>query len=275
MLQQQRQIVRRIAQATDCRDTHFLGPLTQCLLDVRPCALGIEPMHQQETPYVTAAPLEIELRLQLGDDRLAKQREDLLRDQLRNLLVSVVERGQGRCDQTQIEERSLLMGVANDLEPAGACGRQRFLKWFQHPRRRPRFESAQLDRLDRGQLAGDPGLALSVEDGIHQRGQFQKRPGGGLFVALDEPFHRFADFREHRSFLTSLLQRLHELLQAEVPRRDDAASDRQPPHFIVGLNQDGNAHNVKRITSLSVTMLSGLTCSFRASRSCRKRAISV
>ena len=67
-----------------------------------------------------ARPFMVELGPQLRQDRLAVERQDLFGDEVADLGIRVVERRKRRLDQPQIAKGAALVGVLDDLQPAGA-----------------------------------------------------------------------------------------------------------------------------------------------------------
>ena len=74
--------------------------------------------------------------------------------------------------------------------------------------------------FDGPQLALGAGLALGVEDRVHERAELEQVPWGVLLAPLDQRAGGLGDRLEHRGFLARALEGLEQALEAEVAYRE-------------------------------------------------------
>ena len=121
------------------------------------------------------ATFHVETGPQRRQDGLAIKWQNPLGDKIGDLAVGVVDGGHRGLYETQIAEGAALVGVADQLQSAGARGAQRFQQWLEHTGTGLRRLHSQIHRFDRLKLALTADFTLRVKNRIDERRQIEQR----------------------------------------------------------------------------------------------------
>src|SRR5207248_10632193 len=133
LLGQVGEVFRVRPEAGDGRHPDLLRPGLQGLLDEVTGRGRVDGVHQLEPARVALGPLRYIRLPQLRQDRLAVCRQYVVRQEVGDLGVRVVQRVEGRLDEPQVAERTPPVRVLHEFEAPGPRAGQRFEEWFEQP----------------------------------------------------------------------------------------------------------------------------------------------